>query len=307
MVITDRALARYLDQPQVGPSFRAVVREWRDYIRLGCVSPDYPSVDVLQLFQPAWADRMHYEHTGDLVRRMIQRLLQLKGQGMDKPEFAMPFAWALGYIAHVTADLVVHPVVRNIVGDYAGHEPEHCHCEMIQDSYIYQKQTGEDIRHSHLMHTLGRCSDPMDSQKIHPILRDFWNEVLRQTFPAQYDGINDPDIDVWHASYGKILGLAGRPAFLGRLDPDHTITYKLTSEITPDEKSNFVDALPLPGGATGTYDALFEKAVGEVVTQWVMTTQSLAAGNLEGLLASMPNCDLVTGEIGGSSRLRYWA
>jgi Zinc dependent phospholipase C len=311
MVITDSAMARYLGQPQGDPSFKAAAQHFPDYIRLGCVSPDYPSVDVAQPPQPAWADRMHYEHTGDLVQRMVQRLLQLKGQGIEKPEFAIPYAWTMGYIAHVTADLVIHPIVRAIVGDYKGHELEHCHCEMIQDAYIYKKQIGVDIQHDHLMHALRNCSDPADSQKIHPILRKFWNEALRQTFPAKFDGIHDPDIDVWHSCYADILRLAGRPAFLGRLDPKHKFTYKKASGIAPDERKQFLEALPLPsdapGTASGTYDRLFEKAVGEVVTQWELTTQSLGSGNLGGLVANTPNCDLVTGEIRGSSQLKYWA
>jgi hypothetical protein len=113
-----------------------VAQRFPHYIRLGCVSPDYPSVDVGQIGQTDWGDRMHYQHTGDLVQTMVQRLLPLKGQGIGKPEFAIPYAWTMGYIAHVTADLVIHPIVHAIVGDYKGHKLEHCHCEMIQDAYI---------------------------------------------------------------------------------------------------------------------------------------------------------------------------
>ena len=133
VMITDRALSQYRDAASVDPPFTAAVLRYSHFIRLGCISPDYPYLDPLQFGQSSWADHMHYDHTGDLVQTMARRLMDLKG--MERPEFSIPFAWTLGYISHVTADLVVHPVVRNIVGDYARNKDAHRHCEMVQDVY----------------------------------------------------------------------------------------------------------------------------------------------------------------------------
>ncbi len=306
-VITDRALGQYRDAPGVDPPFKAAALRASHFTRLGCISPDYPYLDLLQFGQASWADHMHYDHTGDLVQTMARRLMELKGQGMERPEFAIPFAWTLGYISHVTADLVVHPVVRSIVGDYASNKDEHRHCEMIQDVYIYHRvRGGAEIRQSYLLETLTSCSNPADPNRIHPILAGFWGEAFRQHFVSEY-ATNPPDIDRWHISYREFLGAAGRPLFLGRLDPAHKFTYKLTTEITPDERQRFLEALPLPGGRSGTYDALFDKAVGDVLSQWVALTRGLGSGSLGPFLAGTPNCNLDTGEVGASPQLRYWA
>jgi hypothetical protein len=228
---------------------------------------------------------------------------------VERPEFAIPFAWTLGYISHVTADLVVHPVVRSIVGDYESNKDEHRHCEMIQDVHIYHRvREGAEIRQSYLLDTLTGCSDPSEPSKIHPILAAFWQAAFRQHFGSDY-AANPPDIDMWHTSYREILGLAGKPFFLGRMDPARKFTYKLTTEITPEERRRFLEVLPLPGskGRMGTYDALFDKVVGDVLSQWLALTRDLGSGSLGPFLAGTPNCNLDTGEVGTSPQLRYWA
>ena len=75
---------------------------------------------------------MHYSRTGDVIGDMAHRLLDLWNRGFLEEDFIIPFCWTLGYISHVTADLVIHPVVLNVVGPYKGNEEEHRHCEMMQ-------------------------------------------------------------------------------------------------------------------------------------------------------------------------------
>jgi hypothetical protein len=58
---------------------------------------------------------MHHQHTGDVIKTMAQKLLELGRGDFQKEEFVIPFCWTLGYLSHVTADLDVHPVVSNIV------------------------------------------------------------------------------------------------------------------------------------------------------------------------------------------------
>jgi hypothetical protein len=308
IMATDRALGRFRAEASIELPLRNAGLHFSHFARLGAISPDYPYLDFPAPAQKAWADHMHYDQTGDMIRTMAERLLEVKGGGVERPEFGIPFAWTLGYIGHVTADLVVHPVVRNIVGDYLGHEPDHRECEMIQDTYIYHEvRGGAEIQHSALLDTLKNCSDPANADRIHPILRAFWSEVFRRHFPEQF-GACPPAIDEWHDRYEDFLGLAGRPGFLGRvLDPKHKYTYRLTTEITAAERTRSIDALPLPTGITGTYQTLFEKAVREVTAQWLSLARGLATGKLDAFLSGTLNCNLDTGETIGLPKLRYWA
>lgn len=308
IMVTDRALGRFHAEDSVAPTLRNPPLRFSHFTRLGAISPDYPYLDFLAPAQKAWADHMHYDETGDMIRTMVSHLVVLKAGGLERPEFGIPFAWTLGYVAHVIADLVVHPVVRNIVGDYQGHEAEHRECEMIQDVVIYHRvRNGAEIQHSALLDTLKSCSDSTNADRIHPILRTFWGEVFHRHFPDQYRTC-PPAIDEWHDHYEDFLGLAGRPGFLGRiLDPSHKYTYKLTTEITGLERARFVDNLPRPHGGFVTYEAMFDKAVQEVTTRWSILARGLMADNLGPFLEDTINCNLDTGEIGSSTTLRYWA
>ena len=137
LMITDGALVQLQQDATIDRSVRGAILRLSHFVHLGCVSPDYPYLDFKQPHQKLWADHMHYDFTGDLIQTMARSLSALRAKGPDRPEYAIPLCWTLGYISHVTADLVVHPVVRNIVGNYKGHEVEHRQCEMVQDVYIY--------------------------------------------------------------------------------------------------------------------------------------------------------------------------
>ena len=53
-----------------------------DYFRfceLGAVSPDYPYLDITRPDSCHWADRMHYEKTGDMIKTGINLVRKLDG------------------------------------------------------------------------------------------------------------------------------------------------------------------------------------------------------------------------------------
>ena len=139
LMITEQCLERFARDPNVPRELRGSALTHSHFIHLGSVSPDYPYLDIFQPNQKCWADHMHYRHTGDALKSMAEKLLGLRESGMQTEEFLIPWCWTLGYLSHVTADLTVHPVVSQIVGPYQGNEAKHRNCEMIQDSFIYNK------------------------------------------------------------------------------------------------------------------------------------------------------------------------
>ncbi len=179
---------------------------------------------------------------------------------------------------------------------------------MIQDAFIYNKfRHGAEIEHSQLISMLDNCSNPNNSDEIHPILGYFWDDALNTHFPSDFSS-NHPDIDQWHDEFEDWLGLAGRPTFVGRIvDPQHQYTYKMSSEIDASEKKSFLVKLPLPGGIKGNYEAdVFPKAVRHVTDKWTSLTKGITAQNLSQSISGISNCDLDTGKDIDTGRLVYW-
>src|SRR4030066_130910 len=99
-----------------------------NFLELGCISPDYPYLDITSGDSKKWADAMHYTHTCQAISVGSDLVRQLP-QGVSKEKC---LAWLMGYTAHVITDMFVHPVVELKVGPYAGNETPHRRCEMHQ-------------------------------------------------------------------------------------------------------------------------------------------------------------------------------
>jgi hypothetical protein len=307
LMITEKALERFQGDQRIDERLQGSTLTHSHFVHLGSVSPDYPYLDFFQPGQKDWADHMHYRHTGDAIKTMARRLLELGSRVLEE-EFLIPFCWTLGYLSHVTADSVVHPVVFNIVGPYMGNEKEHRHCEMVQDAFIYNKiRKGAEIKHNQLMEIIQICSNPVDKDEIDPILQTFWEDILNTHFPEDYQN-DPPDIDQWHDQFEDWIGIAGRPLFVGRIfDPNHKFTYKESAEITPPERLFFLDRLPLTNGNMGTYERdLFQKVVGHVTEKWTLLAKGISIGDMSEFLAGITNGDLDTGRDLETGKLIYW-
>lgn len=184
LMITEKALDQFRKDETIERELRGYTLIKSQFLQLGCLGPDYPYLDFFQPDQKAWADHMHYDLTGDLLKTIAAKLLELNLAYHENEDFIIPFCWSLGYISHVTADLVVHPVVSNIVGPYKGNETEHRHCEMVQDSFIYNKvRNGAEIEHSSLIKVVKTSSDPQDDGSALRLSRHISIPSLR---PAKY-------------------------------------------------------------------------------------------------------------------------
>ena len=102
---TPARLDRLPDFPDAAK--RAVMRHFK-FCELGAVSPDYPYLALLDGGAAGWADRMHYERTGEMIAAGAREVAaMLPGVERDRA-----LAWLLGYAAHVATDMTLHPVVE---------------------------------------------------------------------------------------------------------------------------------------------------------------------------------------------------
>jgi len=259
--------------PGMAPVAISALLDWFKYCELGAVSPDYPYLAPPLMEQAPWADLMHYDRTGEMIKAGVVAVRALLGEEKRKA-----FAWLLGYTAHVIADVTIHPVVELKVGPYAENKKAHRICEMNQDAYIFQRlDLGGVGLSEHLDSGIRRCTLP-GSQDIDPAIAITWRDMLHTCHPAAFvDG--GPNIGSWHLGFGTTVDLAeeGNQLFpLARhVAVGQGLTYPAADEIDMDA---YINNLTVPGGHL-TYDEIFDKAIRHVIEGWHLVATGVFEGD----------------------------
>jgi hypothetical protein len=275
--------------PGMAPAAITALLDWFKYCELGAVSPDYPYLAPPLTEQARWADFMHYERTGEMVKAGIGIVRGLAGEEKRKT-----FAWLLGYTAHVIADVTIHPVVELKVGPYAGNKKNHRICEMHQDAYIFQRLDLGGIGLSeHLDSGIRKCTLP-GSEELDPAITTTWHAMLRTCYPEAFAN-GEPDINSWHRGFGTTVDLAeeGNRLFpLARhVAVNQGLTYPSVDQI---ELNVYINNLSVPGDHM-SYDEVFDKAIRHVVEGWHLVAVGVFS-NDNSYQASFGHWNLDTGK-----------
>lgn len=268
------------------------------YCELGAVSPDYPYLAIGDVDQNKWADRMHYERTGEMIKAGVCKLRSLDGPARNKV-----LAWLLGYSAHVATDVTIHPVIELKVGRYAENKTRHRVCEMNQDVYVYSRFGAGHLAYTeHLKTGIGACHAPGQSALLDPDISTVWRAMLEEVYP-DFARKSPPDLDKWHGGFNLMIGdLAAQGhhfvTFARHLLEGVGLTYP---EMPSDE---FVKNLPTPGGGTESYDQVFERALKNVGKVWADVGRAVDPAQPE-LVASIRNWDLDTGR-DDTGKIGFW-
>lgn len=139
-----------------------------DSFQVGAVAPDLPYASIVDndfFFgnESHLADSFHYEKTNLIPLLSLRRLKSLKIDIAEEEHYQM-FAFFLGYISHVVADGIIHPFVRDKVGEYAENKAEHRSLEMQIDVLFFEELTKNSGLASELNYT-----------NIHDELQNFSN------------------------------------------------------------------------------------------------------------------------------------
>jgi hypothetical protein len=293
-MVAEEALDKYEHLPEKHPYFSTIL-ERNHFICLGAVGPDYPYLTELLsgfLKEHSWADRMHYENTGEFIRHGIRNLLGINGDA-----FNVCLTWLCGFATHLVTDSVIHPVVQAIVGPYIFNSGEHRHCELTQDSYIFHEIKGLEIEYADYVGLFKMCSAPDDDGKIHPDLGGFWTETLKASHPTATKWFDRVDPDSWHKHFLSKISSAEDPMPIFRhFAEEKDLAYKKTNEIIPEEWQRFVNQVKLPGGKTGEFkkDA-FDKSFAAVINTWSRLFVDIENKNSDGPTAYIKNWNLDTG------------
>ena len=241
---------------------------WFKFCELGAVSPDYPYLAIAAQGAAAWADLMHYQRTGEMLKAGVELLKQMTGNARDKA-----FSWFLGYVAHVIADTTIHPVVELKVGPYAQNKTAHRVCEMHQDSYIFNRLNLGDVGVAdYLKSGIARCGaadGTLDAAVVEP-----WRAMFARCH-AQAFAANPPDIARWHTAFTALLDTFEEGYRLlpiaRHVAVDCGLTYPLFTEVN---RPAYIDRLKTPHGLQ-TYDEVFDKALRHVVEGWHLLAEAV--------------------------------
>ncbi len=117
----------------------------RDFLQVGAVGPDLPYASIADddfffSTQSDLADKFHYDKTNQLV---LQAFREIKSQAktLSQREKRFLFSFFLGFASHIIADGIIHPFVRDKVGNYREHQTEHRVLEMQLDVLLFYHLT----------------------------------------------------------------------------------------------------------------------------------------------------------------------
>lgn len=290
-----------LEGASLNTDAKIAIAENMSYIELGCVSPDYPYLAISILEDNAkWADYMHLDNKTDImIRKGIELVSELDGFERDKA-----FAWLCGFVSHIVADVVIHPVVELKVGPYQGNERAHRVCEMHQDSHIYQRlELGAIGLAEHLSTGIGKCSDSNDNDKIDPTIKRIWMEILQSVRPDEFSE-NAPNIDSWHKSFNQNVSLFEEGNKLHPLARHVAVNAGMTYPAEDSIDMQYIEDLEVPTG-TKNYDDIVDIAIAKVVEAWKILCDAVYQ-NEEAQLAHFGGWNLDSGR-DTNDELVYWA
>ena len=117
----------------------------RDFLQVGAVGPDLPYASIADddLFfttQSELADKFHYEKTNSLILRAFQEIKN-SSSTLSSREKRFMFSFFLGFAAHIIADGIIHPFVRDKVGNYHENQTAHRVLEMQLDVLLFHHLT----------------------------------------------------------------------------------------------------------------------------------------------------------------------
>lgn len=276
---------------------KSAISRNQKFVELGCVSPDYPYLKLGDADQNEWADKMHYEKVGVLIKKAIVLVKNLSDTDQEKA-----FSWLCGFVAHVVSDITIHPVVELRVGPYHENAKEHRICEMNQDAYIWPKLNLGEIGYADRVKiNIGSCVDPENQSNLDGIIHDLWITCLTEVFPEKSHSC-PPEINEWHKGFQRIVDNAEEAYRLFPFARHVAAEQGLVYPSLDDVDQSYIKNLETPCGIEN-YDSIFERATGNIQQYWCHLANAVFA---EGRVDMFLDWNLDTGRC-ESGTLTAWS
>lgn len=219
--ITHILLMKCLDDKVENTRLRNILAFGIHFLQAGAIAPDLPYASIADddfffTTQSKLADKFHYSDTNEIPLRAL-KMLKKKRDTFSKATLRYMFSFYAGYISHLIADGIIHPFVRDMVGDYKENQTAHRKLEMQLDVLLFNYITrfsGSPIE--------------LNYSNIHDELKNFESGF----YPETRTVVNSfskliNDVYEWESTPEEILGwLKGLHRMFDIAEGDHPAIYK---------------------------------------------------------------------------------
>src|SRR3989339_956088 len=231
--ITHILLMKNLQSLLPDGKLKKVLQSGRDFLQVGAVGPDLPYASIADddLFfttQSDLADKFHYEKTNELILKAFK---EIKGITNAREKRFM-FCFFLGFASHIIADGIIHPFVRDKVGNYHENQTAHRVLEMQLDVLLFY-------------HLTKRTNAPinLNYSNIHDELINFDRNYYPET-EAVLKLFSKLINDVYQLNYGTSLiqgWVKGLHKMFGIAEGEHPKIYRIVGFINDFLFSDYND------------------------------------------------------------------
>jgi len=209
-----------------------------DFLLIGAVGPDLPYASILDndfFFgnESPLADRFHYEKTNQIPLKSLTEIRSLKGIISEELHYKM-FAFFMGYISHVFADGIIHPFVRDMVGNYAENKSAHRSFEMQLDVLLVEEFTKKsglplELNYTNVHDELLNFTSYKESKEILAVFSKIIKDVYNEDFSSR-------KINGWIKGLYRLFAVAeGEHPRIYRNLEANSFLYKNREDIEPEK------------------------------------------------------------------------
>jgi hypothetical protein len=233
-MLLSRAVRDNISAEKGGAILALLCREQGAYL-LGSVAPDLPYLSVAdsQLFanQTEIADDLHYIHTNSVpLKGLLQAKHQAESTNIKLAEAL--YAFYLGYCSHFMADGLIHPYVRDKVGNYDVAKKEHRILEMNLDVFVAREFMGTDVNGIDFQDDLDWIEDCSFKTDIFESYSGLLNSIYGSS-------LNSEHVQRWFSAMQRVFSLAEGefPRWYRELLSDSGIVFKNYEDLKSEAAS----------------------------------------------------------------------
>jgi Zinc dependent phospholipase C len=209
-----------------------------DFLLIGAVGPDLPYASILDndfFFgnESPLADRFHYEKTNQIPLESLKEIRSLKGKINEELHYKM-FAFFMGYISHVFADGIIHPFVRDMVGNYSENKSAHRSLEMQLDVLLVEEFTKKsglslELNYTNVHDELLNLTSYNESKEILVV----FSKMIKVVYNEEY---SSKKISSWIKGLYRLFAVAeGEHPRIYRNLEANSFLYKNREDIEPEK------------------------------------------------------------------------
>ncbi|MDX1960098.1 MAG: zinc dependent phospholipase C family protein [Leptospiraceae bacterium] len=171
-------------------------KETKNYANVGAIAPDiFYFYHILSPIRSSraqvWGDLHHHKRVAELILNFLDNINEEEEELFKERARAFTF----GYICHCVVDIVTHPYIFYISGDYYNKDPKvastaqyhHLRVEFALDSFLLNHRWGMSPEaYDFNQYVNITRSNGVAGSKLDPVIWAFWQKALKETFPDEF-------------------------------------------------------------------------------------------------------------------------